>query len=385
MNNKNFKYKLNNSVITNNTFTTALKEATTSSLVNTTIENTMNGGSFKDMLKDQLTTSLVMAGANLATKGIGSNYHEGNINKGTQLFLHGVVGATSSKLLGNDIASGAVSSIMGEVTGELLEENTKLSNDALKEMGGLAGGLSALATGGLQGLDANEISSNVFNGQRLGKNAVENNLLYKMSKDLEGSPFGKHTFLVLDPDNPENFTPEQLKEKGIDVNKIEFIMLDNGKEVITVSGQGTSIKNGNLVVSFNNEFDIKALNEFYNIGTEKDKTKWYKPDYDVESVTIKSNLNDTDFLYNILINAQNYEKNTNNKIIYKDESKGQTILHNDSIDYNLFPKDSKNEGNCNSFSNSILNISSATNQEDYVDMKGIDPGKNSRIDIKYFR
>ena len=254
----------------------------------------------------------------------------------------------------------------------------------LKEMSCLAGGLSSLVTGALTGLNEEEISSNIYNGQRLGKNAVENNLLYKMSKDLEGSPFGKHTFLVLDPDNPENFMPEQLKERGIDVDKIEFITLDNGKEVITVSGQGTSIKDGNLVVSFNNEFDIKALNEFYNIGTEKDKTKWYKPDYDVESITVKSNLNDTDFLYNILINSQNYEKNTDNKIIYKDESKKQTILQNDSIDYNLFPKDSKNEGNCNSFSNSILNISGATNQEDYIDMKGIDAGRNKKIDNKYF-
>lgn len=64
------------------------------------------------------------------------------------------------------------------------------------------------------------------------------------------------------------------------------------------------------------------------------------------------------------------------------------VLYNEVVllKYDLIPSyTSGYKYNCNSFSNSILNISGATNQEDYVDMKGIDPGKNSRIDIKYFR
>lgn len=93
----------------NNQFTNALKEATVSTISNTVVESTLNGKSFEETLKDQFVTSIVMAGANLATKGIGSNYHEGNINKGTQLFLHGVTGAVTSKILGNDMASGTVS------------------------------------------------------------------------------------------------------------------------------------------------------------------------------------------------------------------------------------------------------------------------------------
>ena len=180
--------KLNNSIITNNTFTTALKEATTSSLVNTTIENTMNGGSFKDMLKDQLTTSFVMAGANLATKEIGKaahgsldidkngnlTYNEPTIGKTKQLLLHGVIGATSSKLLGNDMASGAVSSIVGEITSDLifnnlnekysnkdgiiLKERFELNKEIAGQISGLTGGISSLITGISSGLSEEKIS-----------------------------------------------------------------------------------------------------------------------------------------------------------------------------------------------------------------------------------
>ena len=134
---KGISDKLNNSIITNNAFTTALKEATASSLASSTVEPTLNGKSFKETLKDQFVTSIVMAGANMAAKEIekaahGSLdidkngnliYNEASIDRTTQLFLHGVTGATASKILGNDMASGAVSSIIGEITSDLVFDN----------------------------------------------------------------------------------------------------------------------------------------------------------------------------------------------------------------------------------------------------------------------
>ena len=40
--------------------------------------------------------------------------------------------------------------------------------------------------------------------------------------------------------------------------------------------------------------------------------------------------------------------------------------------------------NCNSFSNTLLEQSGATNKNDYEDMKGLDAGKYRKIDGKYF-
>ena len=275
--------KLNSSITTNNKFTTALKEATTSSLVNTTIENTMNGGSFKDMLKDQLTTSLVTAGANLAAKGIGSNYHEGNIPKGTQLLLHGVVGAASSKLLGKDALSGATSSIIGEITGDILRNNG-IDKETGKEIAGLTGGLSAILTGALTGLDEEEISSNIYNGQRLGKNAAENNAFYQGTRDLDGDKIwksiGNHSFTISTPDNPEDFTPEKLIEQGLNPDDFKFIDLGDGKKSIVSSAFNV---NGNLEAQINNKTDVKAIRDYYINGksTAYGSNSWIW-DFDVE-------------------------------------------------------------------------------------------------------
>lgn len=222
----------------------------------------------------------------------------------------GVTGEVFAELLGN--------SLYGTISGDILNKDQKY---LLQEFGGLASSISSLFVGKATGLDSKDISNNVYAGYRVRKNAVENNLVQKMSKDLEGSLFGKHTLIVLDPDNPEDFTEEKMLKNGINTDKVNFITLDNGKSVIAVSGQATSMKNGNLIADFNNEYDLKAINEYYNIGTENDKTKWYKIDYDVEVITVNSNLSDTDFIYNILNNAQNYKNNTENIIIYEDNSK----------------------------------------------------------------
>lgn len=64
--------------------------------------------------------------------------------------------------------------------------------------------------------------------------------------------------------------------------------------------------------------------------------------------------------------------------------KKQTILIDNSIKYNLLPTDKSCGYNCNSFSNSLLDYSGATNREDYKDMKGIDIGRDKKIDYKYF-
>jgi murein DD-endopeptidase MepM/ murein hydrolase activator NlpD len=165
---------------------TSLYESAISTTTNTAVQSAVNGDSFTETLEHQGINTLVGALGNLGAKQIGSNYHSGNINKTTQLTLHAGLGATTAVLTGNDALSGAVSGISGELFAELLRNTmynntTDLNQDqknTLKEYGGLAGGLSALITGKLTGLDNEEITDNIYAGQRVGKNAVENNLLY---------------------------------------------------------------------------------------------------------------------------------------------------------------------------------------------------------------
>ncbi|HSQ97581.1 MAG TPA: hypothetical protein VLL98_02565 [Rickettsiales bacterium] len=122
----------------------------------------------------------------------------------------------------------------------------------------------------------------------------------------------------------------------------------------------------------------------YNSGTANDNTAWYKPDYDVEFQLVTSDLSDTEFIYSVLKNAQNYLENTENILTYDNSSTQTTDFYDNSIDYSLLPTSSNSGYNCNSFSNSLLDYSGATNSEDYTDMTGIDAGKYKEIDYQYF-
>ena len=57
----------------------------------------------------------------------------------------------------------------GELTAEKLDQNTNLSDNAIKELSGLTGGASAIITGNAVGLSDQEIADNIFGGQRIGK------------------------------------------------------------------------------------------------------------------------------------------------------------------------------------------------------------------------
>ena len=97
---------------------------------------------------------------------------------------------------------------------------TQQEKNTLKEIGGLSGAISSLIVGKVQGLEDDEMADNIFNGQRLGKNAVENNLVQQVARNLQGLPIGKHTFIIIDPDNPEDFTVEKMIENGISYNSL---------------------------------------------------------------------------------------------------------------------------------------------------------------------
>ena len=372
-------------------FTSALAESTISNITSTAVQSAFNGEDFEESLKNQLLTSLVMAGAKIGANEIGSLAHEtevidnnGNtigyipaeINRIEQLLLHAGLGAITAKLTNNDMLSGAVAGVMGEVVGEyagnkLYDKDynfTEEQKNTLKEIGSFAGGIGAMFTGLAQGQDGKELTDNIYGGQRIGKNAVENNYVLHAARDLDAfwKQSGRHSFIVSIPDNPEDFTPEKLIENGLDPNKFKFINIGNGEKGIISSAFDV---NGKLKAEINNKTDLKALKDYYlNNGSSSYGTNSILWDFDVETFIIKpmEDISDTNFIYNILQNTQNYMDNT--KI--------------NSIPYSVNPAYCKGY-NCNSYSNGLLQ-NSGSNQTRPTDFKGMDWGKYNTIPSKYF-
>jgi hypothetical protein len=112
-----------------------------------------------------------------------------------------MLGAGVSYLGGNDALSGAFAGIIGESSAEFIDKNTSLSDNTIKELSGLAGGYSAIFTGGLTGLSNHEIAENVYSGQRIGKNAAENNALNIQAQDVGVGK--KHLTIVHTPESDE--------------------------------------------------------------------------------------------------------------------------------------------------------------------------------------
>ena len=177
--------------------------STVSNITSTAVQSTVNGDSFTESLKQQLINTIVMAGADYGANKIGEQYHSNNLNFGvdgttgtvlnklTQLGLHAGLGAITNELTGNDALSGALSGVSAEVFTDIIgnalygttsgNELTKDQKDTLKNIGGLTGGLTSIIVSKSQGNDIREITNNAYSGQRIGQNAVENNLLYTES------------------------------------------------------------------------------------------------------------------------------------------------------------------------------------------------------------
>ena len=354
-------------------FTTALYESAISTTTNTAVQSAINGDSFKDILKQQAINTGVGAIANLGAKEIGGNFKNGNINKIEQLTLHAGLGAITNKLTGNDALSGAVSGLIGEVIGEFAGNKMYGTTDGskfnqqqknvLKEIGGLSGVMSSIFVGSMKDLDDKDIANNMFAGQRVGQNAVENNLVAEVARNLDNKlteldiDNGKHSYIVVKPDKPEDFTDDKMKERGLDPNKFKFINLGNNEKGIIIGGYEI---NGNLEIGINQMTDYKttiALN--YNIDTP------FNPE--VRIIKSVNGMTDSQFIYSIMKNSNNYLNNQLNGL---------------KVKYNIAPKVMPGY-NCNSFSNSLLDYSGGDLNRN-KDFNGIDWGINSKIPRYYF-
>ena len=180
--------------------------STVSNITSTAVQSTVNGDSFTESLKQQLINTIVMAGADYGANKIGEQYHSNNLNFGvdgttgtvlnklTQLGLHAGLGAVMSGMTGNDIEAGAVSGAFSELIAGLLTDNKYNGAENLKEdqrnsiieISGLVGGLSSIIISSSKGDSLEDIASNAYSGQRIGKNAAKNNATYIKKTNVNG-------------------------------------------------------------------------------------------------------------------------------------------------------------------------------------------------------
>jgi hypothetical protein len=360
----------------------AIAESAISTTASTAAQSAINGESFGDSLENQAENILIGAVANVGAKAIGTNYKtsaQTGADKAIQLTSHAALGAGVSALTGNDALSGAVSAVVGEVAGEVTLNNFDVSETAIKEIAGLAGGYSAIFTGNAIGLSDSEVSDNMFSGQRIGKNAAENNLLYAAARDLAtrnrdgelvgSNSLGTHQFSILAPDNPEDFTPELLKEIGVppmqDLGNGTMGWVTGAHKVQTSDNSNIFLLNA----KFNEPADFSAAQQFIN---PKKYVSWIKPDFDTEAYKVKHpGLTDTQVITNALQNTVNYQHNMVSTPYPKDrDTLTQSFKYTNII-------------NSNSWNQSILKYSGATGYPN--DFKGVDVGRQTPISQNYFK
>lgn len=371
------------STLSQNNLATALADSAVSHVSSTAVQSSINGDSFSDALESQGSNILIGAVGNLGAKEIGSAFKSGNISRAKQLTLHSALGCGTALAGGGDCASGALSGVSGELAGEYVKDNlypgqttsslTGQQKTVIKELGGLAGGLSAIFTGNAVGLSESDIADNIFSGQRIGKNAVENNLLYAAARDLAtrnrkkelvGSNLpGTHQFSILAPDNPEDFTPELLSEIGAPP------MQDLGDGtmgwVVGAHKRLDESRSYNLLLGeFNEASDFIATQEFMNPSKY---TSWNRRDFDTEAHQVSHpGLTDTQLITNVLQNTVNYQ---NNMVSIPYPKPIPTISDSTII-------------NSNSWNQSILQYSGATGYPN--NFKGADVGSQNLLTKQYF-
>jgi len=172
----------------------ALAESAISTVSSTAAQASVKGISFSDAIKEQGTNILVGAVANVGAKHIGVNYKtsaQTGADKAIQLTSHAALGAGVSALTGNDALSGAVSAVVGEVSGEYFRDSG-INKKTGSQLAGLVGGYSAIFTGNAVGLDDLEVADSMFAGQRLGINAALYNAYFaKRPLDLKQKKVAK--------------------------------------------------------------------------------------------------------------------------------------------------------------------------------------------------
>ena len=154
-------------------FLSALQHSAIQTISSSAAQSAIKGDSLSEALKNSTRNLLINAAGEVIANNIGTSYKTNQINKTTQLALHSVLGCGMAAAGGNDCTAGAASGVIGETFGELIynngnglnRQNTILASQVI-------GALTAAAVLGPDDGDS------VFAGSQVGRNAVENNVLF---------------------------------------------------------------------------------------------------------------------------------------------------------------------------------------------------------------
>jgi hypothetical protein len=244
--------KLNSSVPASASTTTRVATNTLNAITRSSIQTStqiaatsiVKGQSLSQTIEDQgglnqvIKNTVAMSFGEAGSKEIGFQYHNYNISQPTQLALHGIVGATTSTLMGGDALSGAAAGIAGEYTADSLYQNGTNANYAIA-LGQTAGSGAALLTSLLQGRSDEQTATNIQTGSFVASNAAIYNTLQIQAQRVAGTK--NHLTIV--------HTPE---EQALYANQDGYVQDKESKLWIRTWGAGGSLGPVGELVSENN-------------------------------------------------------------------------------------------------------------------------------------
>jgi len=215
-------------------------------------QSAVNGESVQDAIKNQGTNILLYAAGELAANQIGNAAHpvdaQGNnlaprINMPTQLALHAGLGCALAAAGGNNCGAGAAAGVIGEATGQYLNNNTQLTREQLIAASQITGALAAATVA------EPEDGNSVFAGSYIAANAVRNNAIKVWVQEVAVGNY--HTSIKIEPEDQELYKNDP-RFKNSDQNGIRFATIGAGPESFINATLGLDT---NLISNPNRERD----------------------------------------------------------------------------------------------------------------------------------
>ncbi len=218
------------------------QQGVSNTVVKSAVDSAVYGTDFEDSLKSNLGTTLQAT----LSSNIGDSYFKGDTNYLEHKGLHALSGAIGSAIRGEDLESGALGAVTGEVIGEAVGSsltNENFYTDGEKDIIRLSSQLGTVITSGALGEELQStLNSSII--------SVENNVIlhapgtFSSKKDVDKGFeekikefYNDDEFIPMDNDRDlenNNADRELLADKIVD--KILEIKKDNPNEPIYLTG-----------------------------------------------------------------------------------------------------------------------------------------------------
>ena len=320
-------------------------------------QSAVNGESVQDAIKNQGTNILLYAAGELAANQIGNAAHpvdaQGNnlaprINMPTQLALHAGLGCALAAAGGNNCGAGAAAGVIGEATGQYLNNNTQLTREQLIAASQITGALAAATVA------EPEDGNSVFAGSYIAANAVRNNAIKVWVQEVAVGNY--HTSIKIQPEDQIRWKNDP--RYGDIFNNIDP---ETGMYYATIGGGPDSSSSifGNLIGGETASGQMDGINRTRDINPLN--KSW-------ESSNLVSINQENSYIEKLFNANANYKNN---------------------LDYALFPNKNSSSYNSNSYTSGILEavgITPPTLPKSTINAQWSDPehpGRSGLINIEY--